>query len=331
MRKRILIAVICIIAIIAQIGCGKEESVSDTGFYFDTDCTITLYNIDKKKAEKLIADSFTLFDTYEKMLSKTVKGSDIEKINSAKGESVEVSDETIKIITTGIEMGNLSGGAFDITIGQLTDLWDFGGDHPKVPTKQEIDAAMSTVDYRQIKIEGNKVTLLQAGAKLDVGGLAKGYISDRIVDFLVENGVTQGIVNLGGNVVTIGEKDDGVPWRVGINRPYSDRSEVIGTVPAKDKCVITSGIYERYFIVDGVQYHHIIDPTTGYPVENDLESVTIVGERGTSMECDAYSTICLLLGTEKSFQLLEQIPEVEALFLDSNDYVQMTKGMQFEQ
>lgn len=331
MKKSILIAIICLTAIITQIGCGKEESVSDTGFYFDTECTVTLYNIDKKEGERLIAESFALCETYEKMLSKTVKGSDIEKINTAKGLPVEVSEDTIEIITTGMKMGELSGGAFDITIGQLTNLWDFGSEHPKVPKEEEIEAAIKTVDYRQIKIEGSRVTLLLDGAQLDVGGLAKGYISDRIVDFLVENGVSQGIVNLGGNVVTIGEKDGGEPWAVGINRPYSDRSEVIGTVPAKDKCVITSGIYERYFIEEGVQYHHIIDPTTGYPVENDLESVTILGARGTSMECDAYSTICLLLGTEKSLILLEQLPEVEALFLDSNDYVQMTEGMEFEQ
>lgn len=331
MRKRIILAIICLTMIIAQLGCGKEKKISDTAFYFDTECTITLYNIDKKKGEELIDECFALCESYEKMLSKTVKGSDIDRINTADGKSVEVSDDTIKIIETGMEMGDLSGGAFDITIGRVTDLWDFNSENPKVPSEQEIKAAVATVDYQQIKIEGNTVSLSMDGARLDVGGLAKGYIADRIVDYLVDNEVTQGIVNLGGNVMTIGEKEDGTPWRIGINRPYSDGSEVIGTVPASDNCVITSGIYERFFVVDGVQYHHIIDPKTGYPVKNDLESVTIVGAGGTSMECDAYSTICLLLGTEESLVILKQLPDIEALFLDSNDYVTMTEGLQFEE
>ncbi|MEG0662994.1 MAG: FAD:protein FMN transferase, partial [Anaerovoracaceae bacterium] len=294
-------------------------------------CTITIYGMSEKQGRAIAKEALSLCQDYDRLLSKTVKGSDVDRINSAKGSPVEVSDETLSIIKNSIALSEDSEGAFDITVGRLTDLWDFQSGEGVVPAAEAIQLALETVDYRQIKIDGNWISLGNPEAKIDLGGIAKGYISDKVAERLVDKGVSRGIVNLGGNVVTIGEKEKDTPWSVGIERPYSDRSQTIGVVSAKDKAVVTSGIYERMFVLEGKTYHHILDPKTGYPVENEVEAVTIVGPRGTAMECDGYSTVCLLLGEEQGRSFIEKKQGVEALFVDKEDKISKTSGMEFQQ
>lgn len=259
-----------------------------------------------------------------------MKGSDVYKINSAGGKAVKVSDDTIKVIKLSLEMSKDSGGKFDITVGRITDLWDFKSKHPKVPSDAKLQAAVATVDYKQVKIKGNKVSLGNAETKIDLGAVAKGYIADRITDYLKDEGVEQAIINLGGNVVAIGSKTDQTPWNIGIERPYSDRSEVIGSTPVSDSAVVTSGIYERKFKVNGKLYHHIIDPATGYPVENDVEAVTIVSKAGNSAKCDGFSTVSLLLGTKAGMKFMEKQDGYEALFIDKDNKITKTDGMEFD-
>lgn len=328
---KVSVMIVLMVSMLAMTGCGNKTDVEDTGFYLDTECTVTIYQIDEDEGDELLEQSFDICEKYENMLSKTVKGSDVDKINKAKGKWTEVNDETVEVIKAGLEMSKVSDGAFDITVGRLTDLWDFKAENPKVPADSDVKAAVKTVDYKGVEVDGNKVKLKDKGAKIDLGGIAKGFIADKITELLKGEGVEQAIINLGGNVVTIGEKEEGTPWNIGVERPYSDRSEVIGAVPAADKAVVTSGVYERMFKRNGKLYHHIIDPKTGYPVTSDVEAVTIIGESGTSMECDGYSTICLLLGQEKGMKLIEGDDSKEALFIDKNDNTKQTEGMEFVQ
>ena len=266
-------------------------------------------------------------------MSKTIEGSDVYKINHAQGQPVEVSKDTLKVIELGIEMGDLSGGMFDITIGKVSSLWNFTGDDPKVPEQADLTEALKTVNYKQIAIADSAVSMKDPQAQLDLGGVAKGYIADRICDYLKNQGVEKAVINLGGNVAVLGEKAKDTPWNIAIERPYSDRTEMMGYVSVKDATVVTSGIYERKFEQDGVLYHHVLDPRSGYPVDTDLEAVTIRAARGNSGFCDGLSTVCLMLGRDKAQALIQTLQEehpemkLEAAFIDKNDAMTQTDGM----
>ena len=307
--------------------CGGGEETSDSIECLDTLCTITIYDQSEDKAQEIIEQAFDQCEDLEDTLSKTVQGSDVDLINCAEGKSVKVSDDTIAVIKKGLYYSELSDGAFDITVGRITDLWDFKAENPQVPSEDALTEAAATVDYTQVKVKGNKVTLANPEAKLDLGGIAKGYIADQLETVLRDNGVGQAIINLGGNVVTIGSKEDDMGWNVGIERPYSDRTEIIGAVEMTDETIVTSGIYERMFEKDGTIYHHIIDPSTGMPSTSDVEAVSIMAEDGHSVDCDALSTICLLLGQEKGMELIESLDGFEASFMDRDDNVTTTDGM----
>ncbi len=354
--------VLCLTLIITQTACGANEKtaenpgVSKTGFFLDTLCTVTIFGVHDEQGElselteeelnqnllQLITEAFKVCDTYEKLLSKTIATSDIAKINAAGGEPVTVSDETIEVIQKGIEYGDKSGGAFDITIGKATDLWGFreaeagensqSGMVGKVPDAKELAATMKHVDYKKIKIDGNTVQLKDPEMELDLGGIAKGYIADKVTEFLCEKGVTSGVIDLGGNIVAIGGKTGALvnaegearEFKVGIKDPLSESGDIIGTVPAKDKTIVTSGTYERYFEEDGIKYHHILDSKTGYPADTNILSVTIIAEKGCSADCDALSTGCLALGLDAGRKLIEETDGAEAIFVDADGEVYTT-------
>ena len=337
---RIIAAVLLTaVIIIPQTGCGGKEPVSGSEFCLDTACEITIYDMEgmsEDKAAGIIDQAFAGIREYENMLSRTVEGSDVYRINHADGKSTEVSVETLDVIHTGLLMAELSGGKFDITVGALTDLWKFTSDNPSVPEDQEIRKALETVGYENITMKGNEVGLSDSETRIDLGGVAKGYIADKTGEYMEAQGVTKAIINLGGNITAIGEKEEDTPWTIGIERPYSDRSEIVGSIKVSDKTVVTSGIYERQFVEDGVRYHHVLDPQTGYPAETDLEAVTITAVKGNSGFCDSLSTACLILGKEKAHRLVlklqDEYPqmEIEAAFIDKNDNIAQTDGMNLE-
>lgn len=337
---RIIAAVLLTaVIIIPQTGCGGKEPVSGSEFCLDTSCEITIYDMEgmsEDKAAGIIDQAFAGIREYENMLSRTVEGSDVYRINHAEGKSTEVSEETLDVIRTGLLMAELSGGKFDITVGALTDLWKFTSDNPSVPEDQEISKALETVGYENITMKGNEVGLSDSETRIDLGGVAKGYIADKTGEYMEAQGVTKAIINLGGNITAIGEKEEDTPWNIGIERPYSDRSEIVGSIKVSDKTVVTSGIYERQFVEDGVRYHHVLDPQTGYPAETDLEAVTITAVKGNSGFCDSLSTACLILGKEKAHRLVlklqDEYPqmEIEAAFIDKNDNIAQTDGMNLE-
>ena len=341
MKKTITAMLLVIALIIPQLGCAAQENysgVSKTGFYMDTVCQITVYSMDgaeglsaeeqEREALLVITDAFKLCDSYEKRLSKTIEGSDVYRINHAGGQAVKVDPTTVEVIRKGIEYGELSAGAFDVTIGQATDLWDFhdrdeSGERTGVlPDGGELAEAVSHVGYRQISIEGDSVRLADPEAEIDLGGIAKGYVADKIGEYMEANGVTSAVISLGGNIVVIGEKglsmedSRGGDFAVGISDPQSDSGALLGVLNCRDKTIVTSGTYERYFEIDGVRYHHILDPKTGYPVDTDVLSVTVIAAKGRSADCDGLSTTCLALGMEEGMALIRSLEGVEAIFVD---------------
>lgn len=363
LRRIAALTLILIFIIIPQTGCTANEKnasnsgISKTGFYLDTLCTITIFGIEdtdgslaelddeerQRQILLLITDAFKLCDSYEKLLSKTIESSEISKINNAGGKSVEVSEETAELIRKGIEYGEKSSGAFDITIGKATELWGFReaeGDEQsesgmvgRVPDADELREAMKHIDYRQIKLNGSAVQLADPDMELDLGGIAKGYIADKVTEFLQDRGVTSAIVDLGGNIVAIGGKTESLisdseaasaDFTVGIKDPSSDVGELLGTLPVKDKTVVTSGTYERYFVENGEKYHHILSSSTGYPTDTDVLSVTIIADKGHSADCDGLSTSCLALGLEKGRELIRQTEGVEAIFVDTEGEIYKT-------
>lgn len=291
----------------------SREPISKQGFLLDTVIQITLYDTGN---ESLLDESFAVCEKYEQLLSKTVATSDVSRINQAEGKPVTVSDETIALIQKSLTYSELSDGAFDITIAPLSSLWDFK-DKKTIPDSQDIEKAKNLVDYHTISISGNTVTLSNPKASIDLGAIAKGYIADKIKDYLVSKNVKSGLINLGGNVLTIGTKPDGSAWNIGIQKPFDEQNAAITSVHLSDESVVTSGVYERYFKQDGVIYHHILDAKTGYPFQNGLLGVTIISEQ--SVDGDALSTTCFALGLQKGMELIRSLPDIDAIFI-TDDY-----------
>lgn len=330
--KKLLALLFCLAIIITQTACeNKEEMVSDSGFYLDTECTINLYNIEKSKGSALIKKAFDLCKNYENKMSKTIKGSDIYKINHAKGKAVEADKDTLEVIKLGLKVSDESKGVFDITVGALTDLWDFDSDNPKLPNPEKLKKAVTTVGYKNVVVKGRTVQLKNPRTKLDLGAVAKGYISGKMAQFLKSEGIENAIINLGGNVVAVGKKHDGSPWKVGIRKPEKDASKILGATSVKDKVVITSGVYERMFKLSGKKYHHILNPKTGYPISSDLTGVTLITSIDNAGECDAYSTVSLLMGKAGGSEFMKKHKDkYEAMFIDSAGKLAMSEGFVFE-
>ncbi len=325
LKKRILSALlICSILVLNISGCGivnSSEPISRTGFYFDTIIQITLYNTSD---EGLLDECMNMCDYYENLLSAHVDDSDITKINTAEGQPVEVSAETIELLNIALEYAELSDGAFDPTIGSVSLLWDFDSDEHIVPDESAISEALTHVDYHNITIEGNTVTISDPETNIDLGAIAKGYIADKLKAYLVSQNVTSGIINLGGNVLLIGSKPDGSDFSIGIQKPFADTSTSITGVKASDKSVVSSGTYERYFEVDGKFYHHILDTSTGYPLDNGLIGITILSDN--SVVGDALSTTCFSLGMEKGMKLIESLDGIEVLFITEDYEIHTSSG-----
>lgn len=306
--------------------CGEQKQTDATakkqtevGFYLDTVITLTAYTDDSEVLKNALEEC----GRYEEMLSRTIEGSDIWRINHASGEPVTVSEDTIIILKEAIRISEMSDGAFDITIAPVTDLWDFRTGNGTVPEGAAVSAAVMKVDYRQIHIEGNTVTL-PAGMMIDLGGIAKGYIADRIGEYLTEQGITSAVLSFGGNVVTIGRKPDGSVWRIGIQDIDAPTGTSMMVTKSSGGSTVTSGIYERGFEQDGIWYHHILSTETGWPIQNELASVTVFSE--SSMTGDALSTAVFAMGTEEGVRLIDSMDGIEAILITRDRKVIYTNG-----
>ena len=331
MSKRIISYALCLLlAMPLFTGCSKsttaDEVYTANGFYFDTVISISIYDEVKESEKKEAADAcLSLCTKYENLLSATIEGSDVAKINEAGGAPVTISDETASLIEKALEISNLSDGLFDISIAPVVDLWDITGDNPHVPDDASIQSALSHVNYQNIKLDGNTVTLLDPEMKIDLGAIAKGFIADRLKECLEEHNISHGLINLGGNVLAFGGKADNSDFTIGLQKPFDEHGDAIASVRVKDASVVTSGSYERYFEENDHLYHHIMDTTTGYPVDNGLSAVTILSEN--SETGDALSTACFSLGKDKGMELIDSMPDIYAIFITTDNEIFYSKGL----
>ncbi len=346
-KKFLLFGFAILICIIT--GCSSQRyavPISRTGFAFDTVVTITIYDSQK---EETLDHCLMLCEKYESLFSATQKGSEIWNINHANGQAVPVSYDTAVLIQSALYYCAQSHGMLDLTLRAISEEWNISGQMKQasavadykyyIPSQQKLTQLLKHVNYQNVQIidaNGTEieytttlsdnadyfVILKDCQSTIDLGFIAKGYIADQLKSYLLSEGVKNGIISLGGNVLLIGSKPDGTPFHVGIQKPFGAVNEVITTLQKSDCSVVSSGCYERYFITDNsgkdkTIYHHIFDTATGYPVQNDLLGVTILSN--SSLEGDALSTYCYILGVEKGLEYIRSLENVEAIFI-TKDY-----------
>ena len=299
----------------------KQSKWSETAFLLDTVVGVTYY--DEADAEAVKA-ALALCRDYELIFSRTDPESELYRLNESGG--MAISDELLTVLQTALDYCALTGGAFDVTMGGVSALYGFSTDHPSAPDDAALAEALPHVGYENVSIDGSTVTLGDPEAVIDLGAVAKGYIADRMKEFLLENGVEHAIIDLGGNVLCLGAKPDGSDYRIGIRDPSADAATPIVTVSVNGGSVVTSGVYERSFEQDGVTYHHILDSSTGRSVRNGLLSVSILGAE--SLQCDALSTVCFALGTEAGLNLIERLDGYEALFITEDMELHFSGGFE---
>jgi thiamine biosynthesis lipoprotein len=349
--KKIITAFLIALLIISQTACTPQTQPQhgESNDSFGEDWLLNTYcyiQIPEKGREDLIRQTFALAREYENKLSRTIADSEIGQFNASTGGCV-VSEETGKLLEDCKSAYEMSGGRLDVTIGAVSSLWDFSAEEPQVPEADAIAEGLTHVgswDALRIGPEDgsaeNRWEIIKddPGIMLDLGAIAKGYIADRAAAFLYSEGVAQAVVNFGGNVVFVGEKPDGSAWSCGIEDPSEGQSEdliqeraILGIVRVRPQggtvSVVTSGTYERCFEQDGVLYHHVLDPHTGYPVETDLLSATVIGP--ASEMCDILSTTCLLLGSEKALQLINDMETFEAVLILQDGSILTSSGADF--
>ncbi|MCT4660520.1 MAG: FAD:protein FMN transferase [Tissierellales bacterium] len=295
------------------------EPTTETEFLLDTLVSITLYGDDSK----YMSDLFDLIEVYDEKLDAHDEKSEVYRVN--KRESNVLSDELKELLERSFVYSELSKGYYDVTIAPLVDLWDIQNQPTEVPSDEDIEIAKSKVDYKSIDISDHKISFASANTKIDLGGIAKGYIADKLVESIRSKGIERAVINLGGNVVVVGEKAPGVPFKVALQDPDELRGESLGVLSLSDESIVTSGIYERYVEIDGVRYHHMINPFTGYPENNDLKSVTIMSDSST--DGDALSTSVFLLGREKGLELAEKLEDVDAIIITKSNKIYTTSGI----
>lgn len=282
-------------------------------------------------AEHAIYEASERLSDIDDKMSVFKEYSEISKINNSAGISMEkVSKETFFVISKAVHYGELYQGVMDITVRPLMNLWAQKAVQNKVPSNDEINSMLKRVNYKDIILSEKQdlVMLKHENQALDLGCIAKGYAADVVKNIFMKNGVSTGLLDLGGNIVALGNKIDGTKWNIGIQDPFKRQGEYIGIISVANKSVVTSGNYERYFIYEGKKYHHIIDPTTGYPCSNGVVSTTIISDN--SIDGDALSTCTYILGVEKGLKLIELIKDVDAIFITEQGQVYTTSGVKIK-
>lgn len=315
------------------VGC-RQNNESTADFYaMDTAMTLTVYG---KNADRAVSETQAEVNRLEILLSRTREDSDISKLNCAGGKPVEVDDETAAILEAAQKYSQATEGAFDPTIAPIVSAWGFTTDHYQIPPQAELDQLLTHVGIDRIHLDTDSRITLDAETQIDLGGIAKGYASDQAALILSKSDLSSAMVSLGGNVYVKGSKPDGSPWRVAVQDPAKP-SGFAGVLSLRDEFAVTSGGYQRYFEQDGKQYHHIIDPKTGYPAEGGLTSVTVVKsaespDAGTM--CDAFSTALYVMGEKEAVNFWRSGKFDFDLVLITNDSrILVTEGIadQFKQ
>ncbi|MGD1822077.1 MAG: FAD:protein FMN transferase [Pleomorphochaeta sp.] len=297
------------------VSCKSNDEITyktETQIAMGTVCSI---KVEENVDDEIISNCFDIIMNVESDISRTKESSLISILNREK--SVVVTQEIYDLFEYSIELAKMSEGNFNIAMGGIVSLWDIGGDNPRIPETSELESI--NINYDEIKLDEDSLTIeIPENMEVDLGGLGKGYVADKIVAYLKSQNVNRAIINLGGNIVVIGEKEDGIPWIIGLQDPY-DESVLFTTLKVKDLSIVTSGTYERYFYQEGIKYHHILDPETLYPSISDIVSSTIIGPN--SLICDSLSTTCFILGSEKALALIDQMDGYSAFFMLEDDTI----------
>lgn len=299
-------------------GCQKTTPLSSKEFCLDTIVQITLYDTSSKN---ILNNCFDLCKKYELVFSTNNKKSELYQLNHSlhKLENQVISKELYQVIKQGLYYSELSKGAFDITIGSISSLWDFKNN--TIPQDYLIKEHLQDVSYKNIVLEKNEIRFLNEKTMIDLGAIAKGYIADQIKDYLLKKNVTSALINLGGNILCVGQKQQ-QPFLIGVTNPQ-ETSDSILSLNINDLSVVTSGTYQRYIETNSKKYHHILNPLTGYSYENGLSAVTIISK--SSIQGDALSTVCFSLGKEKGIELLNSLKDVSGCFIDENNQITYSK------
>ena len=307
-------------ALLFLTGCSAESSpepVQGTFFAMDTVMDFTIYG-----ESGLIDQSESLIASLESLVSVTDANSELYAINQT--GSGTLTGKASSLMEQALEICRRTDGALDLSIYPIVRAWGFTTGSYQVPDEAEIQALLPLVDYRKIQYDAATGTVtLPEGMEIDLGSVAKGYAGQLAAQMLREHGVQSALLNLGGNVQTVGAKPDGSPWQIGIKDPQGEDAMMVLSV--EDQAVVTSGGYERYFEQDGQTYWHIMDPSTGHPADSGLISVTIVGDEG--VVCDGLSTALFVMGLEKAADLWAQSGDFEAVFVTASGEVYITEGL----
>jgi thiamine biosynthesis lipoprotein len=307
--------IINIVIIIVLIGVGtfrllnKTFTFNETLFLMDTIVTIKI-ETKQKNGEELINQAYELIQNYEDRLSFYKKGSYLHEFNESDKQRLELDKDLHLILTLASEIYIETDSLYDVSVGRLSEIWDY--DAGIIPQEDEISEALKFIGFNNLAI-ADSILIRPTGFKLNLGSLAKGYIIDRTVEFLLQNGVLSGYVNAGGDIRIFGHNK---PLNIGIQHPRDSHNQVIDALHIQNKAIVTSGDYERYFIVDDVRYHHILDPKTGYPSRNAV-SVTVISDQ--AVLADAYSTALFLMKPEQAIELVESKPNLDAVILTEEE------------
>ena len=323
------LGILLIFSLLIFSGCSKEEEkkepLSRNELLMGTVITVTMYD---STDESILDDVFNKIKELEATLSINENGTLVDKINESAGiEPVKVDDDTYEVIKKGLEYSKISNGLFDITIGPLVKLWSIGLPEQKLPTQEEIASKLPLINYNDLVLDDAEKTvyLKRPQMIIDLGGIAKGFTADIISEMLTEKGVKSAIIDLGGNIFAHGNKNEKDFWKIGIQNPLSERGGIIGTIKVQNKSVVTSGIYERYFEENGVKYHHILSPKTGYPYENNIAGITIISDKST--DGDALSTSVFAMGVEDGLNFVNSRDGIDAIFVTKDNKIYLSEGI----
>jgi thiamine biosynthesis lipoprotein len=279
--------------------------------------------------ESLASRVFRLIKQQENIFTVNRPHSEVMAVNHAAGSHpVEVSQPVYELIKRAKAVSLLDNSLFNFTIGPLVKRWKIGFNGHSVPAASDLQSLLALTNPRDVVLDdaARSVFLQHAGMEIDLGAIAKGYIADVVRDFLLAEQVPQGLINLGGNVQTLGASGQ-EGWGIGLKKPFAAEDALLGVIHVSNKSVVTSGIYERYFELDGRRYHHILDPKTGYPLDNELQSVTVISE--DSIDGDIYTTLLYGMGIEKSLEYLQDLAHIEAIFVTKQQQIICSSKRQF--
>lgn len=302
----------------------SQEYIEKSFYSLGTLNHIKIYNYNHPELLEIAENR--IYEIDDKMSSfKT--NSDITKLNNNAGKKfVQIGKDTFKVLEQALHFSKISAGAFDITIKPLVNLWGINKKDNFVPSIKEINKAKKLINYNDLILnkKDQQAMLKYPGQAIDLGGIAKGYAADEVKQILTNHNVKSALINLGGNIIVIGRRPDGNPWQVGIQNPLAVTGEHFGVVTTTNKTIVTSGTNERFFILNNVRYHHILDPQTGYPVNSNLLSVTVISD--FSIEADALTTCLFILGPEKGLELLKNY-QAEAIYVKEDLGILATEGL----